>query len=296
MAHLRTLGCRASAALIAAAFVAAGVGGPSSAAAQAADAVTEAKVLYANAAYAEALRALTGETGQEVYQYRALSLLALGRAAEAQETLEALVTFMPAYDVGAEDMPPRFIALLAQAKQKQLPAVLRRLLASGREQFQGGGFAGAQKDFELLLTVASDPLVRELADVNDVRLLASAFIDIIASKTPPLAAAPVQPPTSPPPAAVQPQPVITPAVAIMQRVPPWPVRAGAPARTADTVGLVRLSIGADGRVKSASLVRGVHPLYNADLLAAAQLWQYKPAMLNGVPIESETVVSIRVAP
>jgi tetratricopeptide (TPR) repeat protein len=292
----RTVARRLSAAALAAALIATGGGVGSAVHAQAADRVAEAKVLYANASYAEALRALTEEKGEEAYQYRALSLLALGRATEAQQTLDALVTSTPGYAVAAEDMPPRFIALLTQTKQRLLPTVLRRLLASGREQFQANAFEAAKKDFELLLKLASDPMIRDLADVADLRLLASGFIDVMASKMPP-APAPEPSPSRPlpaPAAKAAPTAVVTPAVAISQRVPPWPTTAGAPALAASALGVVRLRIGADGRVKSAVLERGVHPVYNVELLAAARLWQYKPATIDGVPIESETVVSFRV--
>ncbi len=54
-------------------------------------------MLYANAEYVEALRALAEEGGVEAYQYRALSLLALGRTAEAQRAMEDLVTVTPGY-------------------------------------------------------------------------------------------------------------------------------------------------------------------------------------------------------
>ena len=258
-------------------------------------------MLYTNAAYAEALRTLGDATAPEAQHYRALCLLALGRTADAQQALDALVTSTPGYVVIAEDMPPRFVAMLSQAKQKTLPTVLRRLLASGREQFQSNAFESARKDFDLLLTLAADPMIGELSEVADLRLLASGFIDLMASKTRPPAAEPAsEPPPAPAPTVVQQQPtaVVTPAVAISQRIPSWPINAAppGPAVAANAVGLVRLRIGADGRVKSATLERGVHPAYNVTLLAEARKWIYKPATINGVPTESETVVSFRVTP
>jgi TonB family protein len=76
-------------------------------------------------------------------------------------------------------------------------------------------------------------------------------------------------------------------------MPSWPVSASPPT-SANAVALVRLRIGADGRVKSATLDRGVHPAYNSTLIAEARKWTYKPATINGMPMESETVVSVRV--
>jgi TonB family protein len=253
--------------------------------------VADAKALYANAAYADALRVLGDAPGPEAQQYRALCLLALGRGAEAQEALDRLVTSTPSYAFSTEDMPPRFIALVTQIKEKRLPAVLRGLLASGREQFQKNAHESARQDFQQLLTLASDPTISKLGDISDLRLLASGFLDVIASLSPP-------PPSvaEPPPTPVTPPSVYVPPVAITQRVPPWPVNALVSGLPRNVVGLVRLSIGADGRVTSATMERGVHPAYNQNLLAAARNWRYKPATINGIPIESETVVSFRVAP
>jgi TonB family protein len=277
--------------VIAAALIACGPTVGQSAAAQIDDHVADAKALYASAAYADALRLLGDAPGPEAQHYRALCLLALGRPAEAQATLDALVTSTPAYKFSTEDMPPRFVALVAQTKEKRLPAVLRGLLASGREQFKKNAHESARQQFQQLLTLASDPMISELGDVSDLRLVASGFLDVIAGM-----AQPTPPVTEPPPTPARPTSVYVPPVAITQRVPPWPVSAGASGLAWDVVGLVRVSIGADGRVKSATLERGVHPVYNQNLLAAAKNWRYKPATLNGTPIESETVVSFRVAP
>ena len=276
--------------VIAAALIACGPTAGRSAAAQVQDHVADAKALYANAAYADALRMLGDAPEPEAQHYRALCLLALGRAAEAQQTLDALVTSTPSYAFSSEDLPPRFIALVAQTKEKMLPPLLRRLLSSGREKFRANAHEGARRDFEQLLTLASDPTISELGEVADLRLLASGFIDVISNMAPP----PPVPETPPPP--VPAKTVYVPAVAITQRAPPWPVSAGALGLARNVVGLVRVSIGADGRVKSATLERGIHPVYNANLLAAARNWRYKPATVNGVPIDSETVVSFRVAP
>ncbi len=193
-------------------------------------------------------------------------------------------------------MPPRFIALLTQTKQKVLPSLLRRVFTSGREQFQANSLEGARKDFDLLLALASDPAIRDLADVSDMRLLASGFIDVITSRAPTSSTSPEPPAPTPTPATALRKPVPLPPVAISQRIPSWPAAARAPELVAKAVGAVHLRIGADGRVKSATLQRGIDGHYDLILLAAAHRWEYKPATLDGVPIESETVVTFRVAP
>jgi hypothetical protein len=79
--------------------------------------VAKAKALYESAAFAEALAVLANNTSPEGYQYRALCLLALGRVADAERELTALVTVAPTFVVLDEDVPPRFVVLLAETKR-----------------------------------------------------------------------------------------------------------------------------------------------------------------------------------
>jgi TonB family protein len=65
------------------------------------------------------------------------------------------------------------------------------------------------------------------------------------------------------------------------------------ARQARIQGSVRLRvvIGLDGRVKSTKLVHG-HPLLVPPALEAAKSWIYRPALVNGKPVEVETDVDV----
>jgi TonB family protein len=55
-----------------------------------------------------------------------------------------------------------------------------------------------------------------------------------------------------------------------------------------------VQIGADGRVKGATIETPLHPRYDLEVLAAAWNWRYKPAMRNGDPIPSEKLVTFEV--
>src|SRR5260221_904865 len=74
-----------------------------------------ARDLYASAAYDDALavlnrlRATDHPPGQSRYieQYRAFCLLALGRASDAEQAIEALVPAQPTFLPSASDPPPR---------------------------------------------------------------------------------------------------------------------------------------------------------------------------------------------
>jgi hypothetical protein len=49
-------------------------------------------------------------------------------------------------------------------------------------------------------------------------------------------------------------------------------------------------------VKTATIERPSHPLYDVRLLQAAKGWLYRPAMRNGEPVESEKIVAVQLNP
>jgi hypothetical protein len=49
-------------------------------------------------------------------------------------------------------------------------------------------------------------------------------------------------------------------------------------------------------VLGARIVKGIHPSYDTRVLANARFWKYTPATLDGEPVESESLVEIRVNP
>jgi len=61
-------------------------------------------------------------------------------------------------------------------------------------------------------------------------------------------------------------------------------------------GAVRVTIGIDGRVKSATIVTPTHPVYDAQVVAATRDWLYEPATLDGQVVESERLIEIRIQP
>jgi len=87
-----------------------------------------------------------------------------------------------------------------------------------------------------------------------------------------------------PPEVVQP-------VVVRQSIPPVPTGVsglGSPSAS------VRVQIGADGRVVSATMQTASHPLYDRMVLQATKDWLYTPATLNGRPVPSEKLVTIQL--
>lgn len=268
------------------------VAGPAAAPAQTLEKVEDrVRKLYSSAAYEDAL-ALVGDSAEPgVQQYRVLCLLALGRQQEAKAALDALVTAAPDFAV-SEDMPPRFVTMLGQTRQQVLPSILRGWFAEAREHYQKQAYDQARSRFERVLALTSHAAVKDMgspADLRDLRLLADGYLELIKeldALKPLPATAPLVPATPVANAAA------TPPSAINQVVPPWPSEAGE--IDLASVGLLHVRISRTGRVLSATMVKSVHPRYDWQLIASTKRWEYRPATLNGTPIESESTVEIRL--
>lgn len=257
--------------------------------------LAKAKALYDAAAYEEALTLLAPEQVPEAQQYKALCMLALGRSQDATGAVETLVSATPTFEPSADDLPPRFVTLVAEAKKKLLPGIARRTFTEGREHFRSGDREEALRKFDLVMTLTSSPLLKETPDAEDLRTLASGFIDLANAS----AAARPEPKAPEPPKVVEAAEVAAPAVP-PDVVQPTAIRQPIPSIPSGVNGLgsptasVRVEIGTDGKVIGAVMQQSAHPLYDRMVLQAARDWLYTPAMLNGRPVPSEKVVTIQL--
>ena len=273
----------------AAAFGLAGLIGLSSIA-SAQEPLKRAKALYDAAAYEDALTILTPVDMPEAQQYKALCLLALGRAQDAAGAVEKLVAAQPTFEPSAQDVPPRFVTLVSDTKRKLLPALARRAFNEGRDLFRNGSREDALTHFNLVMTLTSDPSFKQSADAEDLRTLAAGFIDLAKATAPPpapaqaLAKAPEPVRTPDPPEVVQP-------IVVKQYIPPVPVEVGT---QGSAVMSVRVVINASGKVTEASIQQPSHPLYDRLVLLAAKDWVYQPAKMNGRPVTSEKIVTVQL--
>src|SRR5688500_16853581 len=96
------------------------------------DPLAAAQALYAGASYEEALAALAqvpadapSEIASRSHRYRAFALFALGRTAEAEQAVEAMVRMRPLERLSAGDASPRLEAMFAAVRARVLPAVIR---------------------------------------------------------------------------------------------------------------------------------------------------------------------------
>jgi len=262
----------------------------------------EAKGLYAAASFENALAAigrLTADASNtpDALMYKALCLLALGRGAEAQTVTAALVSTAPAFVPPAgEDVSPRFVALLTETRQRMLPDITKRLFADARGEFHSEHEAEAIRQFEAVLALANDEVWSNRPEAADLRTLASGFLDLLraprdasrsreAAATTPLAdAAPAGT------LGTKGTYGLLPPVALAQPMPRWRPPDASSAQRHYT-GAVRVRIGTDGHVISATMEIATRSDYDKLLLQAARSWVYKPAMRNGEPVEVEKLVT-----
>lgn len=283
------------------------------------DPLDGARELYASAAYEEALGVLGKlETGApslaspDAEVLRAFCLLALRRDDEARNAIEDVVTQRPAYVPSEAEASPRVRDAFRDVRRKLLPEIARQLYASARDDYDKKNMSAAAAKFGDLANILADPDTAEDKTLADLRVLADGFRKLTTAM-PPIATSTGtmgranQPPAPAADAAAKPAahpdtvgttgttimppvaPPVTPPVAIYQLLPPWHGDRGR-----EFSGVLELIINEQGKVESATLRKGVHPLYDSELLNAARAWTYKPAMRGNEPVKFQKTLIVKI--
>jgi len=274
--------------------------------------LSSARDLYAGAAYEDALVLLDrlradGPRSDEIPtidQYRAFCLIALGRVADAEQAIEAVVAAEPSYQPSGSEVSPRVRSAFSDVRRRVLPALVQGRYAAAKAAFDRKEFAQAAAGFRQVLDVLGAPDVASAASqppLSDLKALAIGFYDLSAT-----AAAPPPPPPSPlaseptpVPVIVMPSPlrvygpndpgVVAP-VAIRQSLPPFPAQTTRPS----SQGSIEVLIDETGAVEMARMLTPVNPLYDRLAIAAVRKWQFRAASLNGVPVKFRKTVQISI--
>src|SRR5215813_11211125 len=179
--------------IILAALVAAVVSIPT----RAADSLADARDLYAAAEYEDALALLNklqpgehpAEERRAIEQYRAYCLLALGRSADAEQAIAAVVNATPLYKPSGSDVSPRVRSAFSDVRRRVLPSVIQEKYADAKAAFERKDFPVAAAAFTEVVEAMSDPDVVELVKqppLSDLRVLAIGFRDLsVTAATPP---------------------------------------------------------------------------------------------------------------
>jgi TonB family protein len=274
--------------------------------------LSAARDLYASAAYDEALTLLNRlrtsdhppTDSRAIEQYRAFCLLALGRAADAEQAIEAVVAAEPTYHPGDGDVAPRVRAMFTDVRRRMLPTIIQQKYAQAKAAFDRKDFASAAAGFsQVLVTMAQPEVSAEVSrpPLADIRTLAVGFEELASKAVAPTPPPPVVAvPTSMAAAAVPPSPPriytgddpnIIPPLAINQALPSF-----RGVNQVQRVGRIEVIIDETGVVESAVMNVSVTSAYDKLAVAAARNWRYTPATVNGVPVKFRKVVQITVKP
>lgn len=271
-----------------------------------AESIATARELYAAARYDEALAVLDELTAsattvpaerKAIEQYRSLCLLALGRAEEAEAAIANVVRVDPFYQPGESEASPRVRTTFADVRQRLLPDLATARYAEAKGLYDRRAFAEAEIRFRELVLLLDDRQMQ--GRLSDMRTLASGFVE--------LSAAAAAPPPEPESATVEPEPA--PEVPAEPRiytgdddgvVPPEIIRQDVPQVPNAIMGMTRdrgvidVVIDEQGRVISMTMRARIHPVYDTALMNAARDWKYKPATLNGQPVQYRKLLQVAV--
>jgi TonB family protein len=279
------------------------------------DALVVARDLYRAAAYDDALVRLDNlrgsahgsADGRFIEQYRAFCLLALGRTAEAERAIEAVVVAAPSFRPSDADESPRVRSAFSEVRRRVLPGIIQQQYAQAKAAFDRNDSASATTGFQQVLDLLADADVASAVNqppLAELQTLATGFRDLSARAAPQRAALPALSPTPPRPtaalpAAIRPEPA---AQAVPRGIysaedptvaPPVIVRESW-ATLADVfavrVGVIAIVIDETGAVETATMLVAVNAVYDRLALTTAKRWRYKPATVAGVPVKFRRVI------
>lgn len=282
---------------------------------QAQDSLEAARQLYASAEYTSALTMLNGlvtsesarEERRSIALYRSLCLLAVGRGAEADRSIESMVSMDPLYRPDADDIPPRMRAAISEARKRMLPAILQERYKESKAAFDRQDFKHAATGFKEMLDGLADPdiaIAASQSPLTDLKTLAVGFYElsskamvpapVVAAAVAAAVAAPVpgRAPTirAPKLYSAEDRNVIPPQ-AIRQQIPPFPGRV-----TLAKTGVLELVIDDNGNVESAMMRVPVNAQYDRMATTAAKTWQYQPATVDGAPVKFMKRINVSLVP
>jgi hypothetical protein len=277
------------------------------------DPLSAARELYASAAYEEALTALGRLQNsvtppavlEQVDQYRAFCLFALGRTADAKLVAENLIRKNPTLELDATDASPRITAMFTDVRRELLPDLIRDRYRTARAAIDRKDFETAAPQLARVQEMLSE--AEEVAVVDeslaDLRVLVDGFLNLARTleETAAKAARAAEAP-APSPAPARPEPttfdqsapdVVAP-VAIAQEVPPVPPSLMPMFRDGQTTGMLDVLIDEFGGVERSAVRQSLNPAYDGVLLRASKLWRYQPARKGQVPIKYLKTITVVV--
>jgi hypothetical protein len=275
--------------------------------------LTKTKALYASASYEEALSELekvdAAHWDEQVDEYRALCLVALGRLEEAERALEHLIRLKPFHSVTNDRLSPRVVLLFQAVRTRTLPAVIRERYSKARNDYSTGNMDQAAAGFrELIVLLSEDDLIEQMPSLTDIQELSEGFLGLAEAK---LAAAshevapaeaPATLPRPPKPTTIEPAQVFSPAdrdvvapIEIERRMPPWNPP---PSLTGPRVlrGVLEVLCDTTGSIEFARVIEPLSLYYDRELVAATKQWKFHPATKDGAPVKYRWLMEVVLNP
>jgi hypothetical protein len=298
--------------------------------ASAQDPLGSAKDLYAAASYEEALSTLSRladgaapDVARQIDQYRAFSLVALGRHAEAERVAERLVRNNPLGKFAEGEVSPRIEKMFAAVRTRVLPGLIRDEYRTARTAIERKDYKAAEPHLRLVSRMLEEMQSNGTIDetLSDLRLIVDGFLDLSRTsaqqatrerestvaaaalvETAPVAARPSARPSAalvsapaarPPIYAGNGDTHLLPPVAVSQASPELPRNVSEIMRRTTRKTLVmELLIDERGDVEQAVVVEPVEPVYDLLVLRAARQWKYRPATVDGVPVKFRKSIGV----
>ena len=282
------------------------------------DPLLAAKDLYASASYEEALTTLAGiespaaEIARQVDMYRAFSLYALGRTAEAETVAELLIRREPLVEL--DEAAPRIEAMFQDVRKRLLPVLIRTEYRTARTDLdqKKPESAKAHLNDARRMLASAQKLGAWDEGLADLQVLVDGFLDLTraaadqaSAAAPPIvvnapASGAAQPLDSPlasqapaAPASYGPEDEgVTPPSTVDQRLPLIPEQLRRLLRGRSGAGVFDLIIDETGAVQQATVRTSIHAVYDALVVVSSRSWRYVPAMRNGVPVRYRKSIQI----
>lgn len=282
------------------------------------DPLRAAKDLYASASYEEALTTLAGiepsaaEIARQVDMYRAFSLYALGRTAEAETVAESLIRREPLVDL--DEAAPRIEAMFQNVRKRLLPVLIRAEYRTARTDLDEKRPESAKAHLigarQLLARAQTIGAWDE--GLADLQVLVDGFLDLTRAAadqaSPAAPAAAVNTAVSEPkrqtdslvpkqraaaPTIYGPEDEgVTPPSIVDQRPPRLPEQIRRMLKGSASTGVFDLTIDETGAVQQATVRTSIHQVYDELVIVASRSWRYMPATRNGVPVRYRKSIQI----
>jgi hypothetical protein len=267
--------------------------------------LSAARDLYVSASYDDALAMLSTlsngsrspDERQSIDLYRTLCFFALGKTADADHMIEAMLLRDPLYRAADEELSPRVETAFQTARRRILPFVIQQKYAEAKTAFDKQDWATASTGFAEVLKSLGDPdiaLTAGTPPLSDLKTLAAGFKDLAVKSIPP----PPAPKIVEVPKPVRPVKAVysaedrdvMPPVAVQQRVPKYPANVSRPMQ-----GVVQFVVDESGAVQAPTMPVSIDMSYDGMVISAAKRWQYQPATLEGKPVKYLKRLTISVA-